>query len=230
MFQVFCDFDGTISLADTVDELLERLALPAWQDIEARWEEGEIGSRECMAQQVKLIQGGWPAIESCLHHIKLDSTFKPFSQWCKQVGISLTVVSDGIDRVIETLLKREGIHVDGILANHLVENHDNTLSLEFPHAATKTPCLSGMCKCQVLENHGGKLIKVVIGDGVSDYCWSENADMVFAKGKLKTHCEEKQIPYTPFSRFETIQAVLEASMILKSGQPRVNPEERTYAA
>ena len=64
--EVYCDFDGTITRGDTIDVLLERLAHPSWKEVEARWERGEIGSRECMAQQVPLLQGGWAAVEKVL--------------------------------------------------------------------------------------------------------------------------------------------------------------------
>ncbi len=66
LVEVFCDFDGTITNRDTVDHLLESLAdntaSPTLEEIEARWVAGEIGSRDCMAQQVALLRGGWTAV------------------------------------------------------------------------------------------------------------------------------------------------------------------------
>ena len=58
---VFCDFDGTITTHDVATQLLVELADPAWAVLEAEWEQGRIGSRECLAKQVPLIRGGWPA-------------------------------------------------------------------------------------------------------------------------------------------------------------------------
>jgi len=43
---ISCDFDGTITCADTVDAILEHFAMPAWLDVEAEWKAGKIGSRE----------------------------------------------------------------------------------------------------------------------------------------------------------------------------------------
>ena len=62
--RIFCDFDGTISQIDVVDFLLNRLAGPSWNEIEAEWLRGEIGSKECLARQIPLIQGGWKAVEA----------------------------------------------------------------------------------------------------------------------------------------------------------------------
>ena len=35
--RVFVDFDGTISLEDTTDVILERFADPEWRKVEAEW-------------------------------------------------------------------------------------------------------------------------------------------------------------------------------------------------
>src|SRR5271155_2356634 len=107
--RIFCDFDGTITTGDTVDILLESLADPAWKDIEAQWEEGEIGSRECMARQIPLIRGGWNAVLEVLNTVQVDKTFSTFVSWCRQQKIPVFVVSDGLDKVIEYLLAREGM-------------------------------------------------------------------------------------------------------------------------
>lgn len=207
--EVFCDFDGTITAGDTIDILLEELAHPSWKEVEERWEAGEIGSRECMALQVPLIQGGWNAILGVLEKVvRVDPTFGQFAIWCKQNGIPLRVVSDGIDKVIQHILSREKILVDAVWANHLVEAEAGKLVLEFPFAAPVSVCGSGLCKCKILEN-SPRPLKVVIGDGRSDFCWSAQADLVFAKSKLRTHCKENGIHHVPFETFADITKCLE---------------------
>lgn len=54
--RVFVDFDGTISLEDTTDVILERFADPEWRTVEAEWLAGRIGSRECLARQIDLVR------------------------------------------------------------------------------------------------------------------------------------------------------------------------------
>jgi 2,3-diketo-5-methylthio-1-phosphopentane phosphatase len=210
--EVYCDFDGTITRGDTIDVLLERLAHPSWKEVEARWERGEIGSRECMAQQVPLLQGGWAAVEKVLDDVKIDPTFPKFANWCRQNGVPLKIVSDGIDRVIHYILKREKIVVSNVLANHLVDNADGSLDLTFPYAPQVAGCGSGMCKCKILSMGSSRPMKVVIGDGRSDFCWSAEADMVFAKTKLVGHCQSKGIPYTSYEDFVSIRANLQEKL------------------
>jgi 2,3-diketo-5-methylthio-1-phosphopentane phosphatase len=221
--EIYCDFDGTITKKDTVDFLLEELADPAWKEIEARWESGEIGSRECMAKQVALIKGGWKAIERALSRVEFDPTFVDFAYWCRAEGIPLRIVSDGIDRVVHYLLSRERIQVSSIVANRLVEFEGGKLGLEFPYEARNNHCSSGVCKCQVLSGvraFGSQYIKirtghtnVVIGDGKSDICWAPVADCLFAKSKLLKYCSANNIPYIRYDNFNNIRAVLEEQFV-----------------
>ena len=47
-WNVLCDFDGTISVEDVIDSLLDRYGRPGWERLEKDWREGLIGSRACM--------------------------------------------------------------------------------------------------------------------------------------------------------------------------------------
>lgn len=207
--EIYCDFDGTITQGDTIDVLLEALGDPKWKEIEERWERGEIGSRDCMALQVPLLRGGWQSIEKVLDNVKVDPTFAEFASWCRQSGLPLRIVSDGIDRVIHHLLQREGVRVDYVWANHLNESEAGELSLTFPYAPTVSGCSSGLCKCKIIDAGIRKTIKVVIGDGRSDFCWSTEADILFAKSKLLQHCKKNNVPHMPFDNFRAVRVALE---------------------
>jgi 2,3-diketo-5-methylthio-1-phosphopentane phosphatase len=210
--QIFCDFDGTVTKGDTVDLLLEQLADKKWMEIEASWERGEIGSRECMSKQVPLIRGGWPAILKVLESVQIDNSFATFVNWCRLRNIRISVVSDGLDRVIKHLLDRENIHIDELRANHLVEDAHGNLALEFAKSNHRVVCASGVCKCQVLDQAGPRFLKVVIGDGRSDFCWARNADLLFAKDKLLKYCQSNNIPHLPYDNFVQVRVILDELM------------------
>lgn len=206
---IYCDFDGTITTRDSVDFLLEKVAADGWKQVEEKWERGEIGSRDCMAQQVRLFEGGWAAMENALSGIVVDPTFKNFALWCEENCIDLHIVSDGIDRTIDFVMGREGIKVTKISANALVEEDSQTVSLEFPFASRTVSCASGVCKCEILEKGKVGLTKrIFIGDGRSDFCCSSKADVLFAKHKLAKYCAENRIAYTEFADFNDIRASL----------------------
>jgi 2-hydroxy-3-keto-5-methylthiopentenyl-1-phosphate phosphatase len=214
--EVYCDFDGTITVGDTTDELLEALADPSWVEIEKRWEKGEIGSRECMALQVALIRGGWDAVKEVLDKVEIEPTFPAFARWCRRVGIPLRIVSDGLDKAINYLLAREKVHVDFVWANRLQEAEDGSFSLLFPYTVSNKVCSSGVCKCNLLESRRNSPLRVVIGDGRSDYCWAPEADLLFAKSKLAQHCSKEKIEYHQFDDFLTIRSVLAEHLATES--------------
>ncbi len=218
--RVFCDFDGTISQLDVVDFLLSRLADPSWNDIEDEWLRGEIGSRECMERQIPLIRGGWQAVESLLDEVELDPTFLDFALWCESKEIPLVIVSEGLDRVIQTLLKRENIRVTDVWANELLEKSSGELSIRFPYSPQDKDCRAGLCKCQFLPPT--ELLNVVIGDGRNDFCWAGKADWVFAKSKLLAYCGEFQIPHEAFYDFEKVRLSLE--LVLEKKKKILSPE------
>ncbi len=207
--KVYCDFDGTITQQDVIDLLLERLADSSWQDIETRWIEGEIGSRECLSKQIPLINGGWKAIENLLQEIKLDPSFKSFSKWCERKDIPLFIVSEGLQNAIKSLLNKEDIKVEKIWANKLELSESGKFTLLFPYPSNSKNCNLGLCKCQILEQSTGNELKIVIGDGLNDICWTQKVNLVFAKAKLLKYCELNNIPCIPFENFNEITSTLE---------------------
>jgi len=197
--RVFVDFDGTISLEDTTDVVLERFADPSWQKVEAEWLAGRIGSRECMRRQVELIRATPEELDALCDDIPLDPQFPDLVALCRDHAIPVTVVSDGLDRTIGRMLARLGTDVP-LLANRLIYRGDRRWSLEFPYSSDA--CLSGAgnCKCLALEA-GADTLRILIGDGRSDFCAAEDADLVLAKAALAEHCQATGAPFIVFGNF-----------------------------
>jgi 2,3-diketo-5-methylthio-1-phosphopentane phosphatase len=220
--EIICDFDGTVARPDTVDELLEALADPAWRGIEERWRRGEIDSRECMARQVPLLRGGWTAIARFLdQRVTVHPSFARFAAWCASRGIALRIASEGIDRVIHHLLAREHIAVASVWASRLAVGSDGTLSLDFSHASGRTYCGAALCKCETFRPSPARAlpvrpIRVLIGDGRSDFCAASRADVVFARAMLLDHCRAEQIRCFAFESFDTVRTLIEHSLTTAS--------------
>ncbi len=225
--EIYCDFDGTITQQDVIDLLLERLADPSWQDIETRWIEGEIGSRECLSQQIPLINGGWEAIDNLLREVKSDPSFKSFSIWCERKEIPLFIVSEGLQNAIKSLLGKEDIRVKKIWSNRLELSENGKFTLLFPYPPNSKNCNLGLCKCQILEQSTNTGLKIVIGDGLNDICWTQKANLVFAKSKLLKHCELNNIPCIPFENFNEVTSaldkILRGDLTVISGELVKNP-------
>lgn len=218
--RIFCDFDGTISIKDTTDEILNRFAAPEWEDIEQQWKNGEIGSAECMRRQIALINASKSQLDAALAEMEIDQHFPAFVRFCEGLGAPVTVISDGVDYFINSILQRNGISLLPVIANSLTINSDDTYSLSCPHANPACAKASGVCKCAKIG--GGSGFTVFVGDGRSDFCAAGSANVLFAKSSLAKYCREKNIPYLPYDNFSDVQHALEA--IALENPAAINPE------
>ncbi|MGB3720972.1 MAG: MtnX-like HAD-IB family phosphatase [Hyphomicrobiaceae bacterium] len=205
-FHVFVDFDGTITLDDTTDLLLTRFADPYWRVIEEDWKAGRIGSRECMVRQIDLLRASEEELEEFIEEIDIDPGFSDFVRLCAEHGNEITIVSDGLDRTIATVLRRVGLAIP-YRANHLEYLGDSRWRLRFPHAKGDCRALAGHCKCASLEAYP-RVARIVVGDGRSDFCMAKQADLVLAKGALEAHCRQNGIPHQPFRDFTAATGIL----------------------
>jgi 2-hydroxy-3-keto-5-methylthiopentenyl-1-phosphate phosphatase len=189
--QVFCDFDGTISVQDATDFILARFADPAWQDIEEQWKQGAIGSAECMQRQVALIRATRQQLDAALDEIEIDPSFPAFASYCRSQGIALTVTSDGVDYFIHRVLARHRLPPLPVIANQLrIHGHNGDKRYRLALLFSQTACESGagMCKCRCVRAAAGT--RVYVGDGRSDFCVANEPELVFAKGNLAEFCEQ----------------------------------------
>jgi 2-hydroxy-3-keto-5-methylthiopentenyl-1-phosphate phosphatase len=204
--RLLVDFDGTIASVDTTDDLLERFAAPAWRDIEEDWKAGRIGSRECMVRQIDLVRASQSEMDEFVAGIGIDPEFPAFAELCVRLGHSITVVSDGLDRMVQVALRRHGLKLP-YYANHLEWRGDDRWQLTFPHARSDCQSLSGTCKCNLLSGTPHEL-SIVVGDGRSDFCIAGRADLVLAKGALLDHCIEAELPHVAFADFGEATEIL----------------------
>jgi 2,3-diketo-5-methylthio-1-phosphopentane phosphatase len=224
--RVFVDFDGTISVGDTTDLILERFADPSWRTVEADWVAGRIGSRECLARQIDLIRATPEALDAFAQRSAIDPHFAAFAALCAAHALPLTVVSDGLDRIAGAMLARAGLQPP-IVANHLAWLGADRWRLGFPHAREDCGSAAGHCKCATLAAAPGSL-RVLVGDGRSDFCATAAADLVIAKGALAIYCGNNRIPFEPFTDFAGAAAVL-ARWLAALGRRARPSEEAAHA-
>lgn len=204
---VVCDFDGTITSVDATDAVLEAFALPAWREWEQRWVNGEITSQECLSHQVELIQADRESLVEFAANLPIDEGIIALDRLCAEHGIPLTIASDGVDLLVEAVLRRHDLLHLPFFSNHLSWNEQGIPSLSFPFSAQRCESGAGTCKCSLtLPGSPSFYGSVYIGDGRSDRCVSAKAQTVFAKGTLQDWCALKGIPCIPF---ETLTEVAE---------------------
>ncbi len=199
------DFDGTLSVRDTVDAMLEKFAPPEWEDVEQEWLDGHITAVQCMQKQLRMVRADHVALENFFRGIQLDATFVPFYKHVSQFA-KVAVVSDGLDHAIKVAMKNAALPELPVYANKLHFVPDG-IDLSWPHKNANCKGGNGVCKCAVArELSGGDRRVVLVGDGKSDACLAGEADVVFAKGSLIKHCEKNNIPHFKFQTFADVLA------------------------
>ena len=201
-WNILCDFDGTVTPDDVIDGLLERFGLPGWQQLEDDWRAGRIGSRECMQRQVALLDVNVQELDAYLDAVPIDPAFRDFVAAARAAGHRVSIVSDGIDYAIHRILGRHQLGDLHVAANHL-EPGTVARSWRLASPFSSTSCLSGTCKCELVQTARGSadVPVLLVGDGRSDFCASESVDFVFAKSKLIEHCRTTGTAHTPVTGF-----------------------------
>ncbi len=209
---ILCDFDGTAAIDDTTDTLLESFGQDGWETLESEWRAGNIGSRECMAGQIGLLDMDRAQLDAHLAARKLDSAFPEFVALAGSLGMPLSILSDGLDYAIHKILSRYGLDGLPVTSNKLEATADRRWQLTFPNASSECRSGSGTCKCAVSVNARAATARrvLLIGDGASDFCVARVADFVFAKGKLIAHCIANNIPHAPIANFADAIALMPA--------------------
>ena len=204
-WHIVCDFDGTITPTDVIDNVLQRFAGPEWETIEQEWLDGHIGSRECLSRQLALIKATPAELLAYFDSVEIDPDLPDFVVYVMGLGASIEVVSDGIEQGIARILSRNYVTLLPIIANRLRQVDQNSWRIDFPYSSDACRAASGNCKCK--STPSGKRV-LVIGDGRSDMCVAATADFVFAKDSLAKHCEDNGIPYARFDTFADLPALL----------------------
>lgn len=233
-WRVFVDFDGTITLDDVTNSILDRFASPSWRSIEAEWQCGAIGSRECMERQVRLVRATRDELQGLIAQQAVDRDFVGFVHDCRASGIPVAVVSDGLDLVVDTILQRIGLPEVPSFANRLVQVDQRRWQLLFPYGRPRCRSQSGNCKCAAQErgstSGNWRSVTILIGDGRSDLCVASEADIVFAKKDLLRLCRQDAIACIPFENFAQVRSVF-ADVVTSSARQELlaGVEEMTDA-
>lgn len=214
------DFDGTITVKDVSDALFAEFA-----DFE-RLTSALIGGRLTVAQYYSAAFASMGAACSpdrlaiWLRSIAVDPGFTGLVRWLRSKGIPLRIVSDGFDIYIQPILASVGLADIPVYSNIAVwRNHQ--FVPEFPGATDSCSCFCASCKRNaVLRSVPEQEVIVYVGDGRSDTCAVEHADIVFAKGYLAAYCNEKRIPHHPYKSLADVQRILSSLLSRKAVRNR----------
>ncbi|MBS1516437.1 MAG: MtnX-like HAD-IB family phosphatase [Bacteroidetes bacterium] len=209
----YTDFDGTITMNDvwinSIGKFIKDKA--KFKEVEEDFVSLKITSRECIRRELEIVEDfSFEQFDKYLDDESLDPYFKKFLDWCKENDYPVKIVSEGLDYYINYILRKENIDAE-VYSNKLIVSDDNKLTCEFPYRDEHCS-YCGVSKRNILVNGTNDLddeISVFIGDGVSDYCVSNYADIIFAKKRLASYCWKNNLTYFEYKDFSDVMKKIE---------------------
>lgn len=202
---ILCDFDGTITVRDTGYLLVNQFTSGNWKGIDQDFRDGKIGSREAYSRIARILKGEESTLLRFVEeHSNIDPSFPVFYRYCREKGIDIKIVSDGLDFYIKKILEMHHLEEIPFYANCTQFRQGEGIDVSFPHSGEECG-LCGTCKKKLVQIHRKEYDSIFfIGNGLSDRCAAQEADFVFAKDSLYPYCIKKEITCHFFRGFQEI--------------------------
>jgi 2,3-diketo-5-methylthio-1-phosphopentane phosphatase len=200
---LFFDFDNTVTLQDVLDKVIERYSTSdAWRVWERAWQAGRMSTADCLRLQIGDVRASPEELRQFVSQMDIDPAFRRIVAWAHFQGIGLGIVSDNFAPLIGAILDHHRLPPITVLANEL-DFVDDRLAPRFPfHDPDCSRCAH--CKAQHLRAVTARP-RIFVGDGLSDVCPAQVADVVFAKDSLARELERRGVP---FHGYRTLDEVL----------------------
>ena len=209
----FFDFDNTITRYDILDDIIARFSPgDEWVGLERKWVAGRIGSRECLDGQMRGVRITRKRLDRYLATIKIDPAFKKILRFCRSKKIRVYILSDNFGYILKGILKHNGLRGLHIYCNKLRFSGDRLVP-RFPFLNSRCHKCAHCKKANLVSRAGKDAVTIYVGDGLSDICPAERADIVFAKGRLEKHFRTKKLDHMPFKRLSEVYRHIKRSII-----------------
>jgi 2-hydroxy-3-keto-5-methylthiopentenyl-1-phosphate phosphatase len=209
-FFITCDFDGTITEADTLDLLVRHFAPGVWEEMEHGLVSGDLTLVQAMREEFRQLRlTEREAVAFVLQHARIREGFWEFRDWVQVGGHELIIVSAGVRTLIDPILDAAGLCGLHVHAGDALFTEDGSL-VSFPPSAAVCIDKCGHCKRDTIRAHrpyAGPF--VYVGDGYSDFCPARDADIIFARTSLADHLRAEGVRHHPFDDFQQVVRTLE---------------------
>lgn len=208
-FEAYFDFDNTIAEIDVLDEVIQRYSIDQeWRAVEASWQAGEIGSRECLERQLAHVRITPAELDRFLATIRIDPAFPAIVTLLREQGVELMILSDSFAPLIHGILGHHGLPEIAIRCNELHFDGDRPRPAFPYHGSICTECANCKTSHLMRRNRPAGLRKIYVGDGRSDTCPAGFCEVLFAKSSLLAHYRPLRPDVIAFERLATVHTHL----------------------
>jgi 2-hydroxy-3-keto-5-methylthiopentenyl-1-phosphate phosphatase len=201
------DFDGTVTEMDLLDTIARDFGDPVVHaEVDQALDDGSMTLRDVITREFEPVRRPLEEIVDWeLDNVRVRDGFREFVALAKERGWRVVIVSSGFHELIEPILEREGVDVE-LHANRVDPSTDGW-AVQWRYDNVCETCGESSKRSIVQELTVGDEL-VYIGDGYSDRCVAESADLVFATHGLADYLEERDVPYERFDDFNDIARAL----------------------
>ena len=216
---VLSDFDGTVTLNDTFENVAEKFAEGDWRAVDDQYVKGEITLEECLRRQGGMVRVSKSQI---LHELDRVTKFRPgfdnLAEYCKTNHYPLVVVSAGLDFVIKHFLTRQNWNDKVELFAATAKCTPKGIKFDFPKLKDKRSMNFKDDTVRYFKTRADTV--AYVGDGRWDLHALRNADLRFAikNSKLAELCKEQEIQAATVADFTEVVTSLQKKMSERDSQ------------
>jgi 2-hydroxy-3-keto-5-methylthiopentenyl-1-phosphate phosphatase len=207
---VLSDFDGTVTLNDTFENVLARFGKGDWRTVDDQYVRGEITLEECVRRQGAMVRVPKSQILNYLDEVtEFRPNFNNLIEFCETNHFPLLIVSAGLDFVIKHFLTREKLRDKMELFAASAKVTSNGIKFEWPKLKSNR---SMNLKDDMVRYYKRRADAVAyIGDGRWDLQALRSADrrFVIRNSKLAELCKEQEIQATTVTDFQEVVTSLQ---------------------
>ena len=198
------DFDGTI----TEQDLLDTIALTfgdeeVYREVDEGLDDHSLSLNEVIRREFEPVRAPLDEVRRwVLDNVRVRPGFRDVVDLAHERGWRFVIVSSGFRELIERVLEREGLRGVELLSNTVDPDPDGW-KVRFRVSEVCDVC-GQPCKRSTAAALADGTELVYVGDGYSDRCAAESADLVFARRGLASYLEERGVPFERFEDFHSI--------------------------
>ena len=204
------DFDGTITQEDVLDEIARTFGDDeVYREVDEALDRNGITLHEVLRREFEPVRALLGEVLEWVHaNASIRPGFRELVELARARGWRVVVVSSGFRQLIEPMLERAGIQGLELVSNEVDPDPEGWRITFFDESRCEV--CGEACKRTTVRSmvDGGEV--VYVGDGYSDRCAAEDADLVFARRGLAAYLAERGVPFEPFDDFFQIAKKLEA--------------------
>jgi 2-hydroxy-3-keto-5-methylthiopentenyl-1-phosphate phosphatase len=193
---VFCDFDGTITAEESLEAVFLHFLPGQWEPVKQKLLAKQTTLRKAVPQVIESIPSEkCPDIIDFVSKIPLRPGLEEFLDFLDDNDIPLVIVSGGVRKMVEIKLTGLLHRIHDLIAVDLDAKGDYFKVISKYEGGDEL-----VDKAAVMDRYNAG-IKIVIGDGITDFNMARYADLVFARDALAGHMEANAIDYMKWNDF-----------------------------